>query len=704
MILRRAALAAFLFTVTFSTALRAQSPTATPVEDGGVRAPASASPIVAPTPTPDGTPIPVPTPTPIPPPMPPGGVIPTPEATPAPDPTPDSTPEAEPIPTPAVTPTPLPLSTPDFSLAPSVDATQPVVGASDFADTSLPLTFSDPGLPPPPMVTPDLKDIAPSPETVEKANREASQQIAAFARSIRNPNVPDFTIDEAIQTALRQNPTLLNAIQQIRLTRGQVIEITSQALPQINAVAGYTQVAPSIANPSSPGGSSVSIPLPDGSVIPLGATASRSINDKSWNVGFQASQLLYNGGAVISGIRAADAVESGAYFTLRQTINDVIAQVKIAFFQVVLNRALIVAQQQSIELLTQQLRDQQNRYEAGTVPRFNVLQAEVALANAQPPLIQAENNLRISQYQLVKLLGMDYSPARPSEVPFNVVGMLTYTARNVNPDESVRLAIERNPALKAQRQNLLAQAQNVNVQFAGYLPTISATADYTWQNNTAYQDLGEITQGWTFGFVGSWAIFDGFETKGRVMQARAQLEQSVNNYNDGVRQVILDVQEAISNLTTALETVQSQEASVVQAAEAFRLAQERLDAGAGTQLDVLNAQTQLLQAQTNVLTARYDYITAQAQYNLALSLDAEYENIFDDPLTVKERARFAKITDPTAPQPDLPRQFREEDPIAGFAANAPEEPTAAATPTPTAAVTPATGARNSSRAFVPGRR
>jgi outer membrane protein TolC len=374
-------------------------------------------------------------------------------------------------------------------------------------------------------------------------------------------------------------------------------------------------------------------------------------------------------------------VESGAYFLLRQTINEVVSNVKIAFFQVVLNRALIVAQKQSVALLTQQLKDQQNRYEAGTVPRFNVLQAEVALANAQPPLIQAENNLRISLYQLVRLLGLDYSPQKPSEVPFNVVGDLSYVARSVNTDESIRTAIERNPSLKAQRQNLLAQAQNVNVQFAGYLPTIAGTADYTWQSNPAFSSLSEVNQGWTFGFQGSWAIFDGFETKGRVMQAKAQLEQAVNNYNDGVRQVILSVQEAISNLQTALETVQSQEASVVQATEAFRLSQERLDAGAGTQLDVLNSQTQLLQAQTNVLTARYDYIQALAQYNLALSLDAQYDEIFDDPLTPSERKRFTKVTNPTAMQPPLPKKLRKQDPITGLAANAPEGGPVA-TPTP----------------------
>jgi outer membrane protein TolC len=95
---------------------------------------------------------------------------------------------------------------------------------------------------------------------------------------------------------------------------------------------------------------------------------------------------------------------------------------------------------------------------------------------------------------------------------------------------------------------------------------------------------------------------------------------------------VLDVQQAISNLQQAQETIDSQTASVVQAAEALRLSRERLDAGAGTQLDVLNAQVQLLQAQTNVLQARFDYISAMASYDFALSLDTQYVETFDDPL------------------------------------------------------------------------
>lgn len=574
---------------------------------------------------------------------------------------------------PGASATPLPNATPsplDESALPSI---QPDLDTSLVNPGAAPLPSSVP------MVTRNPEAVTPSKTTIQKANAAFVERIQAFSKSQRNPAVSDITLDQAVNYALRHNPDVLNAIQQIRLTHGQIVEVTSQALPHINAVAGFQQQEETLVNPKQPpsssSGNTLLIPLPNGGTLPVdfsgGSSGQPFTNPQAWNVGFQASQLIYDGGAVIAGIRSAKFVEDSTYFSLRQLIDQTIANVKTAFYQVVLDRALVVAQQQSVDLLAQQLKDQQSRYEAGTVPRFNVLQAQVALANAQPPLITAENNLRISQYQLVKTIGMDYKPLKPSEVPFNVVGGLPYEPRAINPNESIRIAIQRSPALKAQRQNILAQAENVHVQFAGYLPSISATADYTWQSNPAFHSLSEVTQGWTYGFQGSWAIFDGFNTAGKVQVAKAQLQQAAINYDNQVRQVILNVQQAISNLQTAQQTLTSQEASVTEATEALRLAQERLDAGAGTQLDVLNQQTQLLQAETTVLQARYDYLAAEAAYDLALSLDAQYEETFKDPLTSRENARFHKVTMANAPQPPLPGKLRNQDPISGFSQNAP---------------------------------
>lgn len=469
-------------------------------------------------------------------------------------------------------------------------------------------------------------------------------------------NASQLTIDECIRTALQKNPSVLTAIDTIRQQSGNFITVRSAIIPQFGIANGaYTWIAPQINNPA-------------------GLPSNQVENNQAWSLQLQGSQLLYNGGTAIANIKAAKLSEQMAYYTLRATIDSVIAQVITAFYQVVLNKALVVANEESVALLTSQVEDQKRRYEAGTVPHFNVLQAKVQLANAQPSLITARNNLRIALFQLVQLIGMNYPNLNSVEVPFEVVGELVYKPRNINIDESIHIALQRSPSLKVQRQNILVMAQKITAAIGGYLPVITANGGYqytsvdgittTASGTTIFNhNIYNFVSGWFFGVQGSWAIFDGLATYGNVKQQKANLMIAKTAYDNGVRQVILSVQQAVSNMQQAKETVDSQKANVTQAAEALRLSQERLNAGAGVQLDILNAQIQLLQAQTATLQSEYNYIVATAQYDQALSLNTQYEELFDDPMNHRERGRYKELNSSQNPQPLLPRALRATDPL-----------------------------------------
>jgi outer membrane protein TolC len=589
----------------------------------------------------------------------------------APTPTPQFQDLPTPPPLPQITPLPLPTIAPANPANPTANPT-----ATPLPDGTLPLPLPPMPTPPPlpdaqqissdlaaPLPPQQAEPLAPGTETqtLQSSNREAMTKemaITNFYKALdeliakqHNSKVRDLTIQEAITTAIQKNPDILVAAQELSTTSGRFISVRSRIIPQVTVKSDYGYTSNELQT-----------------VQDLGAP---NINDEQWGVNIEFSQLIYDGGATISGIRAAISDEVESYYRLRGAIDQVIFEVKTNFYEVVLNRALIIANQQSVDLLAEQLKDQQNRYEAGTVPRFNVLQAEVALANAKPPLIQAENNYRVSMYRLVRLLGIDYPPGFPSEVPFNVVGKLDYNPRDFQPDESIRSAVTRNPELKAQRQLILGEAARVNQQFAGYLPQINAKATQTNQSDMLTSNLMNMVNGWFFGVTGSWAVWDGLLTYGNMKTAKARLDQAKINYDNGVREVILQVQQAISKILEAKETVDSQEASVVQGVEALRLAQERLDAGAGTQLDVLNQQTSLLQSQTFLLQAYYSYITGVAEYDRALSLDTKFQDIFDDPLTKPQARRFYKINDPDRPQPELPRAYRKKDPLKPILETAP---------------------------------
>jgi outer membrane protein TolC len=313
--------------------------------------------------------------------------------------------------------------------------------------------------------------------------------------------------------------------------------------------------------------------------------------------------------------------------------------VKTQFYQVVVNKALIDVQEQSVHLLESQLKDQQNRFEAGTVPRFNVLQAEVALYNQIPNLITAQNNYRISKLTLSKTIGLDFNPLRGENPPLEVVGEMPYIPRNIALVDAIEIGKQRRPFLKQARANVLNQKEQVRATAGQFLPTITTTGGYEWVSSPTNSSWHDISQGWIAQVQGSMPIWDSGQIAGQVIQQRALLSEAKITYDDNIRQVELEIQQAYSNLQQDRELIQSQEKNVEQAEEALRLAKARLDAGAGTQLDVLNAQVQLLTAQSTRLQALFGYNSALAEFDRVTGAQSTYTETFAN---LKPRAAQSK--------------------------------------------------------------
>jgi len=471
--------------------------------------------------------------------------------------------------------------------------------------------------------------------------------------TISGGSVPTFTLQQAILTALQRNPTLLNAEQEIKRSRGVIIQVRAQALPQVNANANFQWIDPNLTGARVFGNTS-----PTSGFTPSGTTAGALMEglpsqvrdvagpalaarsstpsitniqqtDVSYNISVLGTQLIFNGTTWPS-IRGTFFQRDSAYFAFRNVLDQLIATVKTQFYQIVVNRELIKVQEESVNLLDSQLKDQQNRFEAGTVPRFNVLQAEVAYYNQLPLLITAQNNYRISQLTLAKTLGLDFQPRRGENPPLEVIGEMPYVPRPIALADAIELGKQRRPLLKQARANVLNQRQQLRAATGQWLPTITTTGGGEWVSSPTNSSWHDISKGWIAQVQGSLPIWDSGQIYGQVKQQRALLSEAEFTYEDDARQVELEVQTAYSNLQQNMELIKSQEKNVGLAEEALRLAKARLDAGAGVQLDVLNAQVQLLTAQSTQLQALFGYNSSLAEFDRATGAQSTYTESFDN--------------------------------------------------------------------------
>ena len=198
---------------------------------------------------------------------------------------------------------------------------------------------------------------------------------------LRRTAVPRFTLDQAVLTALQRNADIQRARQEIERTKGLYIAMRAEILPQIGMTGQFSDTDPHLqVNHGGPEITATATPTPGVTATPVGTSGFNfSGVERSYNVRLEATQVLFAGGRIVSQIRAASFTRDGSYFAFRNAIDTVVSTVKQQFYQVLLNRELIKVQEESVNLLKSQLQDQQNRFEAGTVPRFNVLQAQVAL-------------------------------------------------------------------------------------------------------------------------------------------------------------------------------------------------------------------------------------------------------------------------------------------------------------------------------------
>src|SRR4029078_5449668 len=297
-------------------------------------------------------------------------------------------------------------------------------------------------------------------------------------------------------------------------------------------------------------------------------------SDISYAISVTGTQLIFNG-TTFNQIRGTFFQRDGAYFSFRNVLDQLIAIVKTQFYQIIVNRDLVKVNEENVRLLEAQLKDQQNRFEAGTVPRFNVLQADVQLHNQIPQLIAPQNNLRISKLQLAKTLGLDFQRRRGDSPPLEVIGEMPYIPRPIELADAIEMGKERRAFLKQARANVLNQLQQVRAAAGQYIPTFSTTAGGEWVSSPINSSWHDISKGWTALVQGSMPIWDSGAIAGQVIQQRRLLSEAKSTYDDDVRQFELEIQQAYSNLQQNRELIQSQEKNVELADEALRLGQGR---------------------------------------------------------------------------------------------------------------------------------
>jgi HAE1 family hydrophobic/amphiphilic exporter-1 len=430
----------------------------------------------------------------------------------------------------------------------------------------------------------------------------------------RAQELVSFTLNQAVELALRLNPEVLGERERTTELGQLVREAKSEALPQVSAHLEWRQNRdPGLRN--SPFFSRI---VEGGDGVPPEALDAFFFANYVWS--FDVSQPIYTFGRVSSAMRAAREERSGVSLDVREVENRISFDVARACYRYLLAEQNLKVLEAEKSSRSRQLDQVQARFELEDATRLDVLRARVTLANLEPEILAAENQLQISLASVNNTLG------RPVSAPIEVLAELSVEEPApviLRPEALLELAGLNRPELRRYAVDRSVLEARIGVESSEVKPQIRANASIG-VNTFASSNVSDLAlHTWAVGFSFNWKLFDGFRAQSQTGVLRSQISQ--NQYDESAfkNELSVLIKQANGTWLRSLQALEVTDLAVNEAREAERVAEESLKWGAATTLDVLEATLSLRQAELNQMMAAHDALVALAEMKYLVGFRAD---------------------------------------------------------------------------------
>lgn len=312
------------------------------------------------------------------------------------------------------------------------------------------------------------------------------------------------------------------------------------------------------------------------------------------------TQTVFDFGA-IRRFQAARAAASASEAEGDSTRDQVAAQVAALYINALSARAHVEAAEANVRLAQALADTAENRRRAGTGTAIEATRAQVQLANERQRLLVARNQLRRSELELLRGMGVNLA----TEV--ELADRLEYRAAEALPEsEAIERALSARADFRAQRNREAAARLNYSGAKLERLPSVAGFGDY----GTIGIGMNSAVPTRTYGVSMRLPLFDGGRRDARRAESASLLRAEQVRTADLRSQIELEVRVALDALRSAEEQVKVAAEGLSLAEREVEQARRRYEAGVANSIEPTDAQTRLQRARDN-------NIAALAAYNLA---------------------------------------------------------------------------------------
>jgi len=403
----------------------------------------------------------------------------------------------------------------------------------------------------------------------------------AAAEASDGPEV--LTLEKCLSIAMERNRDMQKAREYQNWIQGKYLEERAQALPQVALGAGLRRDS-----------DDTYFQLTDGLFPKVQDTTSYDIT---------LSQAIFTWGKIPAAIRAARLGLASGAEQLRLARQGALRDVTAAFYNVLLAQELLDIARKNLKLRERHLEDAKKRFDLGTATDYDILAAEVDLENMRPLVIRQENAVRTAKKRLLFTLGRE-------DAEIEVEGTLEAPPVSLPAYEAaVAGALARRPELVNQRLLVRGYDELIKIAKTGLRPRLDLMGSYG-KRALSSGDLDIDATAWSAAVVLSFPVFDGFRTQGQVVQARSVYETARLDEAKLKDQVTLEVRQALDAVREAQLILEALKGTVAQAGRLLQMAEQGLEFGVKTRLDVDDARVNLTQARANRASAQRDCLVA----------------------------------------------------------------------------------------------
>jgi outer membrane protein len=405
-----------------------------------------------------------------------------------------------------------------------------------------------------------------------------------------------LTLEESIKIAMERSLSLHSAVMGIDGSEFRRKEAITNFLPlwtgQYNFTRYNTPLTVGSTSIVTSGGGTITTPL-----------ASRDI----YNFNTTVNQPLFTGGFNLANYRAAKLGVDLSKENVETVKRDLVLQVRVGYFNILKAEKFLDVAKQTVKQFEAQLEVTKAFFEVGIVPKNDVLQAEVRLANARQSLVRAENDLVAAKSSFNILL------RREIDAPFGVVDILAYKPFPMGFEASLEEALRQRPEVKIAQLNINQAKENVKISKSGYFPTISLLGNYNRLSDDPGLDGDMRSEKWTVQALATFTLWNWGNTAFKVGENKVKVTQAEDSKKQLIESITLEVKNDYLNLLVAEKNIKVAETAIEQAEENLRMNEERYKYQVATQTDVLDAVVLLAQARVNYYGALSDFNVAKAQ-------------------------------------------------------------------------------------------